>query len=71
MQGSSCKTCVWIKTVNSAHVKEKYPSGVTGLWLSAWYAGRLGSEQKTQSGIEALWVCAPLAICTRVGVTGQ
>ena len=39
---------------NSAHVNENCPPGMTGLWLSAWYAGSLGSAQRTQSGVEGL-----------------
>ena len=39
---------------NSVHVKENCLPGVTGLWLSAWYAGSLGSAQRTQSGVEGL-----------------
>ena len=50
-------------------VKENCPPGVTELWLSAWYTGGLGSAQRTQSGVEGLRVCAPLAVCTRVVVT--
>ena len=50
-------------------MKENCPPGVTGLWFSAWYAGRLGSAQRAQLGVEGLWVCAPLAVCTRVVVS--
>ena len=47
---------------NSAHVNENCPPGMTGLWLSAWYAGRLVSAQGQNQVLRDFGVCS--AVCT-------
>ena len=43
---------------NSAHVNENCPPGMTGLWLSAWYAGRLVSAQEQNQVLRDFGVCS-------------